>query len=179
MIIFKVLKKKELITREEKSARSIKITPLGYKSIKSRPLIPFLGTSYAGTLTQSIQLSGQWKEVSDEIKTNHNVFLIEISGDSMVNADIQEGDCLLAQESKEYISGDIVVVQTPDGTTVKTFISNDTPPFVYLKPENPKYKIIPFTHEMTLQAKIVGKWKEGIIQPLKTPSADRQKGKLL
>ena len=161
------LEKKRLITRKEHQARNIKITPAGYKVLKVNPLTPIVGISYAGNIAESFEITDDWQEVSKEIKKHSKeVFLIKVSGDSMINAGIDEDDLLLAQSEKEFSSGDIVIAQTPDGTTIKRFISDDTPPYIYLKPENPKYNIIQFTHEMTLQSKIIGKWIEGKIIPL-------------
>jgi len=160
------LEKKELVLRkQDQSARNIKITPLGYKKLGIDPLAPIAGISYAGSFNETFEITDQWQELSGgEVKRNNKeVFLIKVSGDSMINAGINENDLLLAQSEKEFKSGDIVIAQTPEGTTIKRFISDDQPPFIYLKPENPKYDIIPFTHEMTLQAKIIGKWIEGKI----------------
>jgi len=161
------LEKKDFIKREEGSARGIKIMPLGYKILCKDSLAPVLGTTYAGSLAESIELVGEFHQISSEVQRfSQEVFIIKISGDSMINAGINEGDFLLAQSDKEFKSGDIVIAQIPNGTTVKRFISDDTPPYIYLKPENPNYKIIQFTHEMTLQAKIIGKWIDSKIIPL-------------
>jgi len=161
------LEKKGFILREEKAARGIKIRPLGYKTLKVNPLFPTLGTSYAGTFTETIEIQGNWAPASGHVqKLEEETFLIKISGDSMINAGILEGDHLLVKSQKEFVSGDIVLAQTPEGTTVKRFISQDSPPYLYLKPENPKHKIILFTSEVEMQGKIIGKFEKGIISSL-------------
>jgi hypothetical protein len=78
-------------------------------------------------------------------------------GDSMINANINDGDLILFKRTNDFSSGDIVLAQTSDGTTVKRFMLQKTPPRAYLKPENPKYKNIPFTEETQLIAKMVRK----------------------
>ncbi len=161
------LEKKGLISREEKAARGIKIKPLGYEILKVDPLLPILGTSYAGTFTEAIEIQGNWAPASGHVqKLEEETFLIKVSGDSMTNAGILEGDHLLVKSQKEFVSGDIVLAQTLEGTTVKRFISQDSPPYLYLKPENPKHKIILFTPEVEMQGKIIGKFEKGIIRPL-------------
>jgi len=161
------LEKKGLITRGEKSARTIKIKPLGYKILGVRPLAQFLGTSSAGDFIKSEEITGEWKEISKDVKKlDEKVYIIRVNGDSMVNVGIDDGDTLLVQEQEEFKSGDIVVANTPNGTTVKRFISQDSPPYLFLKPENPKYKIIHFTEEITLQGKIIGKLVSGEWQQL-------------
>lgn len=161
------LEHKGFIKREEKAARGIKITPMGYELLRVNPIAPFLGISHAGPAIETISISGTWKELSKDVnRLEDKVYLIKITGDSMLNAGILDGDQLLVKEQKEFVSGDIVVAQTPEGTTVKRFISQDSPPYLCLKPENPKYKIIYFTEEITLQGKVIGKWVAGEIKPL-------------
>ena len=161
------LERKGLISREEKSARSIKIKPLGYGILGVNPLFPIVGTSYAGVFTEAIEIQGKWAPASGHVqKLEEETFLIKISGDSMVNAGILEGDHLLVKAQKEFVSGDIVLAQTSEGTTVKRFISQDSPPYLYLKPENPKHKIILFTPEVEMQGKIIGKFEKGIVGPI-------------
>lgn len=163
----KSLERKGLISREEKSARGIKIKPLGYEILGVNPLVPIVGTSYAGAFAQSYEIAGAWQEISQEVQQlQDEVLIIKISGDSMINAGILDGDQLLVKLQKEFISGDIVLAQTPDGTTVKTFISQDSPPYLFLKPENPKHKIIYFTEDVEMRGKIIGKYEQGIIKPL-------------
>lgn len=125
-----------------------------------------IGTSFAGTFTESIELTGTWVEVSQEVQINNDVFMVRIQGDSMVNAGIGDGDCLIAQPTQEFVTGDIVVANTAQGTTVKRFILQNKPPFLLLKPENPAYPMLLFTPDVVMQAKIVGKWLSGNIQPL-------------
>lgn len=161
------LEKKNLIKRGEHQARNIKITSAGCRVLGVNLIVPVAGVSYAGNLSESYEIADDWQELSKDVKRhNKEVFLIKVSGDSMINAGINDGDTLLAQEDKEFKSGDIVLAETPEGTTIKRFISDNSPPYIYLKPENPEHKIIQFTHEMTLKAKIIGKWIEGKIVPL-------------
>lgn len=152
------LEKKGYIKREEKSARGIKISPLGYQLLEAEPLFEVVGVSYAGTFTESFQLQGRWLELSNQVKQlSDQVYVIEISGDSMINAGINDGDKLLVQEQEHFKSGDIVLALSQEGTTVKRFIRQNKPPFIFLKPENPKYTHISFTEEVKMQGKIIGK----------------------
>ena len=162
------LKRGNLVSRNE-GARSITILPFGYKAINKLPLIALVGTASAGFPLESIEVEGEWQAVHSAIgekleKLKDNVFLLKISGDSMINAGINDGAIVLVREQKEFISGDIVYAQIGDSATVKRFISDNKPPFLYLKPENPNYDIIHFTEDMTLKGKIIsiiknGQWK--------------------
>jgi repressor LexA len=143
------LEKKGLIKREDGQARSIKILPLGYKEIKKEPLIKIAGMSAAGSYTESFaDAFTAWMPLSDKIfqnekisKAQDDVFVIQVHGDSMINAGIDDGNMLLIKKSKEFKSGDIVVARTENGTTVKKFIADGGKR--YLKPENPNYENIP------------------------------------
>lgn len=152
------LEKRRLIKREEGSARGIKILKKGYEAIKARPLAPIVGTTSAGGFIEAIEEIDGWLPLSKEASLlSDNLFIVRVEGDSMIKAGIKEGDLILFKKTKEFYSKDIVLVQTPDGTTVKRFISEDKPPYVYLKPENSKYDIIHFTDEMKMIGKMVKK----------------------
>jgi repressor LexA len=156
------LKTKSLVKKEEGSARGLAITPLGYEALGEPPLAPVLGETAAGSPVEVIERIGEWQTISPEVaRPKDDVFLLKISGDSMINAGIDDGDVVLVKEQKEFVSGDIVLAQINDESTVKRFISSDTPPYLYLKPENPKYENILITEETRLLGKIISVMKEG------------------
>ncbi len=149
------LKKKGFIKREA-GARSLAILPLGYEILGAQTLVPFLGAASGGAPIQSFEISGDWRTISSDVsRLNEDVFILKVSGDSMINAGIDDGDAVLVQTKKEFISGEIVYAQVGDGATIKRFMSDDKPPYVYLKPENPKYQNILFTDDMELKGKVV------------------------
>lgn len=156
------LKKGGFIQRKEARARNLAILPLGYKALGEPPLVAFLGVTSAGAPIETIEISGEWRQISHEAaRLKDDVFLLKISGDSMINADINDGDVVLVKTEKEFYSGDVVLAQVRDESTIKRFISDDKPPFVYLKPENPKYPIIPFTEETRMAGKVISVLKKG------------------
>lgn len=162
------LSRAKLIKRTESAARSISIMPLGYRAIGAQPLVPYLGTAAAGAPTQSFDLAGEWLTISPEVsKLSEEIFILKVAGDSMVNAGIDDGDAVLVQTKKEFVSGEIVYAQIGDGGTIKRFISEDKPPYVYLKPENPKYGNIIFTEEVRLKGKIISVLKNNYWKSIK------------
>ena len=88
-------------------------------------------------------------------QSSDKTFLFKISDDSMVNVGINKGDTVLIKSQKEFVSGDIVLAQVNGELTVKRFISDDQPPYIYLKPENSKYEVIPFTEEVRMKGKVI------------------------
>lgn len=160
-LLFK-LEMQKLIKRNEAQARSISILPLGYNILGASPLVPFLGITHAGSPISAVEISGEWQSISPDITLlKDEVFLLKISGDSMINAGIEEGDMVLVKNQKEFMSGDIVLADVDGETTIKRFVSEDKPPYLYLKPENPQYKVIFFTERVTLKGKVVSIMKKG------------------
>ncbi len=161
------LEKQQLIKRNPTIARSVVILPLAYKILGKPPIAPFLGISSAGAPINAIEITGSWQQLSDDVsKLADQVFILKISGDSMINAGIDDGDMVLVKTEKEFISGNIVLVRINDEVTIKRFVSDDKPPYIYLKPENPKYEIIPATDQMKLEGKVISVLKEGYWMPV-------------
>lgn len=156
------LKQKEIIKRNESSARSITIKPLGYEILGRPPLVAFLGVTTAGAPLEPIEISGEWKRVSQDAAILQNdVFLLKVRGDSMINAGIDNGDVVLVKSEKEFVSGNIVLADIDGQKTIKRFISDDHPPYIYLKPENPNYPVIPATDKMHLVGRVISVLKDG------------------
>lgn len=156
------LERKGLIKREEGQARSIKILPLGFKEISKPQMAPFVGISAAGPYIESFaDAFTSWIPLSDKIlqnekinKAQDEVFIIQVSGDSMINIDINDGDMLLVKNSKEFKSGDVVIARTDEGTTVKRFIVEGGKR--YLQPENPAYeKMVIIPGEVKFEGKVI------------------------
>ncbi|MFC1757014.1 transcriptional repressor LexA [Patescibacteria group bacterium] len=162
------LEQGRFIKRAGGIARSIVILPSGYEILDTPPLAPFLGATTAGAPAEAIGISGEWQAISGDVaRLQENIFLLKISGDSMINAGIEDGDVVMVKEQKEFISKDVVLAQIGGDATVKRFISDDNPPFVYLKPENPKYENILFTDETELKGKIISVLKNNYWKPIK------------
>lgn len=161
--LLKKLESQKLIRKDASVSRSISILEKGYKILGKNPSIAVLGITSAGIPLEAVKISGEWitSPTSDVASFKDNVFLLKIQGDSMINAGIEDGDMVLVQEQKEFISGDIVLARIKDESTIKRFISDDRPPYVYLKPENPKYENILFTDEIRLKGKVISVLKNG------------------
>ncbi|MEK7173401.1 MAG: transcriptional repressor LexA [Patescibacteria group bacterium] len=164
------LKEKNLI-KKGTGARDLVILPLGYKALGKPLLAAFLGATAAGAPIEAIGISGEWQtlsSVSEKIeKLNEEIFILKIYGDSMINAGIDDGDLVLVQTKKEFYTGEVVLATIGEDSTVKRFISQDKPPYVFLKPENPKYPHISFTDETKLAGKVISVLKNGYWQPVK------------
>ncbi|MFH1956444.1 MAG: transcriptional repressor LexA [Patescibacteria group bacterium] len=156
-----ILEKKGLIERKEGKARSIKILRLGYQALGKERLVPVSGEISAGPYIESfteaftnwMTLPGKILE-NEKINFSENVFVVQVHGDSMINAGIDEGDIFLVQKTNQFRSGDIVVARNDDGTTVKRFISEPNGR-AYLKPENPKYSNLTIYEDTYFDGRVI------------------------
>jgi repressor LexA len=69
------------------------------------------------------------------------VFAVRVVGDSMVGANIFDGDCLVIRQQYDAVNGDIVAALLGDEGVVKTFRRTEN--HVWLMPENSSYDPIP------------------------------------
>ncbi len=150
--ILKILEDKGYIQKEEGTARTIRILDKGIKELGLKQVAPVAGISAAGPYMQAYEIN-EWK-VIDDVQVTPKDRLVRISGDSMIEAGINDGDIVIVRESKEFKNRDIVLARNNDETTVKRFVHDDGK--VYLKPENPKYRNIPIYPETRLLGKVVG-----------------------
>lgn len=104
--------------------------------------IPVLGSIAAG-YPDRVEAGGEIDRLQVDAHTARarrrgaNVFAIRVSGDSMINAGIHDGDTVVV-ETRDPRDGDIVAALIDGEVTLKRFILNpgSTP---YLKAENPDY----------------------------------------
>lgn len=156
------------LIRRESGARSLTILPLGYEILGRPSLVPRLGVTTAGLPAEVVAISGEWHTVSRDVaRLDQEMFMLKVSGDSMINAGIDDGDAVLVQTKKEFVTGEIVYAEINGEGTIKRFISEDKPPYVYLKPENPEYDNIVFTEEVELKGKVISIFKNSQWVPAK------------
>ncbi len=71
---------------------------------------------------------------------NPSTFVFNVSGDSMVNAGIFDGDKVVVKKTPNAKDGDIVLAFIDNGYTLKTYRQKDGK--IWLQPENPEYPIL-------------------------------------
>ncbi len=109
MCHLKALEKKGLITREPNMSRAIQLTS---EPIEEKGL-PLRGRIAAGVLHEAIE---QTERVDFEsMFSKKNLFVLKVSGDSMIDAQIADGDYVVIRKQKDAAAGQIVVAQTDEG----------------------------------------------------------------
>lgn len=81
-------------------------------------------------------------------------FILRCDGDSMIDADINDGDLVFIRQTPDVENGSIAAVLIDDETTLKRFYKNDTQ--IILQPENSKYNPIIITEEDMKDIRILG-----------------------
>jgi repressor LexA len=111
MCHLKALEKKGLIIREKNMSRAIQ---LATEPADERGL-PLLGRIAAGVLHEAIE-QDERIEFDDILKPKtRNHFVLEVSGDSMIEDQISDGDYVVIKKQRTARRGQIVVALTDDG----------------------------------------------------------------
>ena len=112
--------------------------------------VPLVGRIAAGQPILADQHVDDVMRLPERLTGTGQLFMLEVHGDSMVDAAICDGDFVVVRQQQEAENGDIVAALLDDEATVKTFRREKG--HVWLIPHNPSYSPIDGTH-----AKIRGK----------------------
>jgi len=75
------------------------------------------------------------------INEREETYMLKVKGDSMIDAGIMEGYCVIVERKEKANIGDIVVAEV-DGLWTLKYLRQDTQGRMYLVPGNKKYKNI-------------------------------------
>lgn len=116
--------------------------------------VPLLGRIAAGTPILAAEHVDDVLTLPTDLVGDGPVFLLEVKGDSMIDAGIHEGDLVAIHKQPDARDGEIVAVLV-DGeeATVKRLERRDGK--VYLHSENPAYQPMVFTEGVELIGKVV------------------------
>jgi repressor LexA len=138
-----VLKKKGYIKNDDKRSRTLKLLREETKTeSETYILVPILGTVAAGRpILSEENWDGDFPVHTSIAKSHRDYFVMKVSGDSMIQAGIMDGDFALIEKRETAQNGEIVVAQNADdGITLKRFFKESTR--IRLQPENPNYPAI-------------------------------------
>ena len=111
------------------------------QSVASGFKLPILGTIPAGGPVTSEENINGWMSVGEDLANNSkDYFLLEVTGNSMIDAGIFEGDIVVVNSSKAAKNGDVVVALVDNSNTIKRSIEKNGQR--YLKAENKEYNDI-------------------------------------
>lgn len=125
-------------------------SPEASESILESHDVPLVGRIAAGVPITAEQHVDDVMRLPERLTGTGNLFMLEVHGDSMVDAAICDGDFVVVREQSNAVNGDIVAALLDDEATVKTFRKEQG--HIWLMPHNPAYSPIDGTH-----AQIMGK----------------------
>lgn len=120
------------------------------ESIMESQDVPLVGRIAAGVPITAEQHVEDVMRLPERLTGKGNLFMLEVHGDSMIDAAICDGDFVVVREQNSAVNGDIVAALLDDEATVKTFRKDSG--HVWLMPHNPAYSPIDGTY-----AQIMGK----------------------
>lgn len=110
MCHLKALEKKGLILRSPNKSRAIELTQ---EAIDEQRGLPLVGTVAAGLTSLAFEQADR-VDFADFF-SKKNLFVLEVRGDSMIEAHISDGDYVVCKKQRTATPGQIVVAQTPEG----------------------------------------------------------------
>ncbi len=159
----KNLAEKGLIGQSPNKQRSIAIAAASRRTDVARP-VPLIGRVAAGEPIFAEQNIQDYFLISPELLHGGNpdeVFMLTVSGDSMVDAGIRDGDAILIHKGLAAHNGDIVVALVgAEAATVKRFYKNQDGT-VRLQPENSALApIIVSQADVEIVGKLIGLYRK-------------------
>ena len=121
--------------------------------------VPMLGKVTAGTPIEAIETPDEYFSIpASMITTTNEVFTLKVSGESMINVGIYDGDILIVERKNTARNGETVVAMNSDNeATVKTFYKEDG--YFRLQPENDTMDPI-ILKEVTILGKVIGLYRK-------------------
>ncbi len=123
---------------------------LKHGSIKTVPLI---GTVAAGQPIFATENYEDFYSIPGNFFAGEDLFMLTVSGDSMINIGMFDGDKIVVKKQENADNGDIVVALVEESATVKRFFKRDGK--IILHPENDTMQDFVFDN-VTIIGKVVG-----------------------
>ena len=130
----KRLEKKGLIKRDPTKPRALEIIELN-ASKREMLNIPIVGKVTAGLpILATENIEDTFAISMDFIKHDRELFILRVSGESMINIGIRDGDLAIIEHADSASNGEVVVALIDDEATIKRFFKENN--HIRLQPEN-------------------------------------------
>ncbi|ADL51780.1 transcriptional repressor LexA [Clostridium cellulovorans] len=145
------LEKRGYIRRDPSKPRAIELLKENKVEMLS---IPIIGKVTAGNPILAFEdIEDTFTIPSQFIKSNKELFMLKVSGESMVEAGIRDGDLAIIEKQNTANNGDIVVAMIEGEATIKTFYREEN--HIRLQPENKLLSPI-IVNSCTILGKLAG-----------------------
>ena len=129
------LEEKGYIRRDPTKPRTIEIIDDCFNLTRREVVnVPLVGTVAAGVPLLAEENIENYYPIPVELLPNAETFMLNVKGNSMINAGIFDGDQLIVERCSTAYDGEIVVALVDDSATVKRFYKEDG--YYRLQPEN-------------------------------------------
>lgn len=121
--------------------------------------VPLLGKVTAGTPIEAIETPNEYFALpANLVNSKKEIFTLKVSGESMINVGIYDGDILIVEKQNTARNGETVVAMNTDNeATVKTFYKENG--YFRLQPENDTMEPI-ILKEVTILGKAIGLYRK-------------------
>lgn len=155
------LESKGLIRRDPTKPRAIEILEVDIDAFTPKYSVvnvPVVGRVTAGQPITAIENVEEYFPLPDTlVPSDEQVFMLEVMGDSMIDAGILDGDYVIVKQQQTANNGDIVVAMTEeDEATVKRFFKEQD--YIRLQPENPTMDPI-ILRNVSILGKVIGVYR--------------------
>ncbi len=149
----KRLEKKGLIKRDPSKPRALEIAELSTPK-KEMISIPIVGKITAGLpILATENVEDTFSLPLDFIKHDRELFMLRVSGESMIKAGINDKDLAIIESCSDAANGEIVVALIDDSATIKRFYKEKD--HIRLQPENDTMDPI-IVDDCSILGKLVG-----------------------
>ena len=157
----KQLEEKGYIKKDDNKNRTLEILVPNEYLEKGEKIVdvPLLGKVTAGSPIEAIEMPDELFSLPANLITNHDeVFTLRVSGESMINVGIYDGDILIVERRNTARNGETVVAMNDNNeVTVKTFYKENG--YFRLQPENDTMEPI-ILKECTILGKVIGLYRK-------------------
>lgn len=151
------LEKKGLIRRDPTKPRAIEV--LEETSIRKELVdIPIVGTVTAGRPILAVEnIEDSFPIPINYIKSNNQLFMLKVKGESMIDAGIYNGDLAIIEQINTAENGEIVVALIENEATIKRFYKERD--HIRLQPENKTMSPI-IVNDCQILGKLIGLFRD-------------------
>ena len=151
------LEKNGYIRRDPTKPRAIEIVDENFNLTRREMVnVQIVGRVAAGEPILAVENIENYFPIPAEFMPNEQTFILQVQGESMVNAGILDGDYILVEQQTTANDGDMVVALVDDSATVKTFYKENG--YYRLQPENDFMEPI-IVSDVMIMGKVIGTFR--------------------
>jgi repressor LexA len=151
--LIKQLERKGYVTRQPRQARSLAVVREPKRELEALVSVPLLGVVKGGPAMLAEENLEGHVLIESGVAGRGRCFALRVSGDSMTNAGIRDGDVVIVRQQPVAESGEIVVALLGDEATVKRLLIHGDR--IELRAENKRYQ--PILVSADTEFRILGK----------------------